>query len=84
MQDGIGDACQCGDAAGGGSVFGSDALAIGAFLTGSPILVPSRCNVRGPSDGGATDCDLVDLAVIRRALAFQAPGIQQVCAPALP
>ena len=68
---------------------------IGAILDAQPapfglslfeffLQVVARNEItRGPADGGASDCDLVDLAVLRRALVLQTPGAGQVCSPAL-
>jgi subtilisin family serine protease len=83
--DGIGDACQCGDVDGNGTVNDLDRQALRAHRgSGIPLPEPALCNVRGPADGGATDCDLLDLVVLSRALLGLEPGIGQVCSPALP
>ena len=90
--DGIGDACQCGEVNNDGRVLASDVTAIRAGLTGSTVgvLAPARCNVNGAvnatllATGMRTDCNVVDVAVIRRALASVSPGIAQVCQPAVP
>jgi hypothetical protein len=54
------------------------------------MLVPVKCNVRGPvnaADGDANgvrdDCDVLDRAVIARTAASLAGGAQQVCERAL-
>jgi len=90
--DGIGDACQCGEVTNDGRVLQGDVSAIRTGLTGSTgsILAPQRCSVIGPvlatvlASGMRTDCDVVDVAVIRRALLHRAPGIAQACQPAVP
>jgi subtilisin family serine protease len=84
--DGIGDACQCGDATGDGGVDSGDVLGIRGSLAqlGGGLGAPALCNVIGPADAGISDCGLDDLVVIRRRLAALAPAIQPVCAPAVP
>ncbi len=83
--DGIGDACQCGDANASGGVTGTDRLALRTRLAnGAALAAPALCNVYGPSDGGVSDCDLLDVVVMARALQGALPAIDQVCAPALP
>ena len=90
--DGIGDACQCGEVNNDGRVLASDVTAIRNGLTGSSagVLAPERCKVSGAGNasllptGMRSDCNVVDVAVIRRALGSFAPGIAQVCQPALP
>lgn len=79
--DGIGDACQCGDAAApGGVIDGDDLTAYRQQLTQDPALsTPSpRCRVIDNHTG----CSIVDAAVLQRALAALPPGIAQVCAAA--
>jgi YD repeat-containing protein len=64
--DGIGDACQCGDVDGDGSVTTADALMIRRALLVPPtatILHPELCDVIG-----ASDCSSADALAIRRAL----------------
>jgi hypothetical protein len=41
-------------------------ITVGADLSGVPVM--RRCNVIGPSDGGATDCDLADAMILDRAV----------------
>jgi len=62
-------------------VDGADVLLLRGALANPSSALPtggaSRCSVIG----GASDCDLVDVAVLRRALAAGLPpGVQQVCA----
>jgi subtilisin family serine protease len=84
--DDIGDACQCGDLSGDGRVNAIDADRIQLWLASpaSPPMGLPRCNVRGAAAPSGTDCRIDDWAVVMRALAGRAPGVQQVCAPALP
>ncbi|MFQ5513512.1 MAG: hypothetical protein ACE5FG_03680 [Myxococcota bacterium] len=72
----------CGDADDDGVVRDSDVTALRAYLADSigaplPDAGLGRCSVIGVSD----PCDLLDVVVLRRALALPplAPGIQQVC-----
>jgi hypothetical protein len=77
--DGTGDACQCGDVTGDGRGNAADLAALRGALAGSaPLETPQKCNVRDPGD-----CSLVDAAVLARQLAGLAPGVGQLCAPAL-
>jgi subtilisin family serine protease len=77
-------ACNCGDVDGSGVVNAQDESSMRAFLAApvSPPPHPQLCNVHGPA--GPTDCKIDDWAVMRRARAGKLPGIQSVCAPALP
>ncbi len=81
--DGVGDACQCGDVNGDGSVTLADALAIQRAQLSPPTAVlalPERCDV-----GGSTGCSLTDALIIRRALL--SPPVASVaarCAPGRP
>ena len=83
--DGIGDVCQCGDVTGDGFVDALDVTAVRSALA-DPLgasLSPSgdsRCVVSGEG----SPCDLVQVAVLLRHLEAKPPGIEQVCAPALP
>jgi hypothetical protein len=86
LADGIGDACQCADVTGDGVVLLDDLSAIQQHLIGAPLAPGAAplCNAIGAADGGASDCGILDVTVIRRALAAYLPGIGQVCSPALP
>jgi hypothetical protein len=81
--DGNGDACQCGDVTLEGLVTAADSAALRTHLaTPGGTLAPAaleRCSV-APGPG----CDLLDVAVLVRALAGLGPGAEQVCAAALP
>jgi hypothetical protein len=89
-----GDACECGDLSDDGRVTAFDATQVRLELAGLPsaFAAPRKCNVRGATDpndadgnGLPDDCDLVDVVVTLRAdAALNLPGIQQVCAAALP
>jgi hypothetical protein len=81
--DGIGDACQCAEVTGDGSVLDDDVDAIRSTLADlAPLNAPERCNAIGAAGGG--DCEILDAVAVERALAGFAPGVQQVCAPAQP
>ena len=90
--DGIGDVCQCGEVDGDGWVRASDLAAIRAGLAGATggVTAPERCSVVGAASaalvdtGMRADCDVVDVAVLTRALASLAPGVAQVCQVAAP
>jgi hypothetical protein len=79
--DGIGDACQCGDASDDGRVDGADVAAVRRRLAGSPapLAAPQKCDV-----GGSSACDLSDAVRLVRALAALPPGLAHTCAPFLP
>jgi hypothetical protein len=80
QSDGTGDACQCGDVTDDGRGNAVDLAALRAALTGSTTLAaPQKCNVQGPPD----HCSIADAAVLARQLAGLAPGVAQLCAPAL-
>jgi hypothetical protein len=86
--DGIGDACQCGDANGDGRVTLADAVAIQRSLLVPPTAVrarPELCDVGGSASPSTQDCTLADAVTIRRAL-LNPPSatLGQVCAPAVP
>ncbi len=75
-----GDACQCGDVDVSGAADAADVTLLrAALLEGPPPALgtagANRCPVLAP----ATDCDIVDSTVLRRALAAEPPGISQVC-----
>jgi len=84
IPDGIGNACQCGDLTGDGIVNQNDvafyrtSLASGVPLGGAAAL---QCSVAG---GSPTDCNILDVAVMARALLGLQPGVSQVCTAALP
>jgi cysteine-rich repeat protein len=90
--DGIGDACQCGDATGDGRISDDDVTAVRDGLRGdsSAVLAPERCSVSGALDailaatGLRRDCDIADASRLARALLGLAPSLGQLCAPALP
>ena len=57
---------------------------------GPGLFAPEKCNTSGPADpadadqdGLADDCDAPDIAAMRETLAGIAPGIAQVCGPAV-
>ena len=81
--DGIRDAEQCGDVTADGVTASADVVAIrqNLALLATPAA-PGKCNVNAdgnPGPGG--DCDIVDVAVIRRAIAALDPPLAPVCTP---
>jgi hypothetical protein len=74
--DGMGDVCQCGDPSDDDHVTAADVAELRELFVGlrSELTEPDRCNVHGDED-----CTLVDLAVIRRALAALGPGLAPLC-----
>jgi hypothetical protein len=86
--DGIGDVCQCGDVDGDGDVDrDGDVKRIRDELAAPGTGIPAAADLAKCSTiGGAIDCDVRDVVVIRRALEQPAlaPGVAQVCAPAAP
>jgi hypothetical protein len=88
-----GNACECGDADDDGLPGAGDVALVRLGLAGAlPEGIAARkCSVSGAAnaadadgDGVPDDCDLLDVTVLRRALAGLAPGVAQVCAAALP
>jgi hypothetical protein len=78
--DGIRDAEQCGDVTGDGIAAGADVAAERAFLAGaSTPVAAAKCNVAGPSGSGAGTCTILDVTVLRRAVANLAPGLSAGC-----
>jgi YVTN family beta-propeller protein len=68
--DGIRDANQCGDVTADGVAANSDVGAERALLAGaSTPTAPGKCNVAGPVGSGAGTCDILDVTVLRRAIA---------------
>ncbi len=71
-----GDVCQCGNVDEIGGVTAADLEEARRFVVGaSPqtSFEERRCNVIGPSDGGATDCTVADLFVLARSLGDGSP-----------
>jgi hypothetical protein len=83
LPDEIGNACQCGDVSGDGTVTSADALRIRRSLLDPPtagLERPDLCDVDG--DG---ECTLADAETIRGALLVPpSASIVQGCGPALP
>jgi len=77
--DGIGDACQCGDVNGDGSITNTDSRLIRLSMFG--WLLPSYdsafCDVNGDSQ-----CTNTDAVIIQRTLLGLPPGISQGCTAA--
>ena len=92
QEDGIGDACQCGDVTGDGVVDEEDWSGIRGGLAGFPYAVihADHCSVSGAIDAGLLtsgmrrDCDEADAARIARALLGYGPSLGQSCAAAAP
>jgi subtilase family protein len=80
------DICNCGDVDGNGTVALADETALRHFLSDPSFALarPQLCNVTGPAAPFPLDCKIDDWAILRRARAGRPPGIQPVCAPALP
>jgi YVTN family beta-propeller protein len=77
-----GDVCQCGDVDNDGQVTAADAIIAREHLVGATLSGPfvvERCNVIGPSDGGASDCDVADIYVLQRFLAGESVTVENGC-----
>jgi hypothetical protein len=85
VADGIGDACQCTELTNDGFVNATDVTRLRQHLSNALPLPPTE-RARCSAIGGATDCTVRTLAVLRRALATppRGPGVQQTCTAALP
>ncbi len=91
-QDGIGDACQCGEGDGDGVISlekgdgGKDLPNLRAYLLGDdvPSFNPGRCNIQDDSIN-ATKCNILDAVVLQRAFegATTLPA-SPVCTAAIP
>jgi len=85
--DGIGDACQCGDASNDGIVTGTDATLISraavhlAPFTAGVTALPgfAKCDVNANGT-----CDGTDATIVKRATVGLAPAIKQGCPAATP
>jgi hypothetical protein len=77
--NGIGDACECGDANDDGRVTPSDATALRSVLAGisADVAAPEKC--RASSAGG---CDIRAVVGIERATSLLPPPIEPVCGSA--
>ena len=78
--DGVGDTCQCGDLADDGTVESADVALLRAHLsdpTGLPLSAASQSKCRVVAASAA--CDVVQVAVLRRALAILPPAIAPLC-----
>ena len=83
------DVCLCGDVDGSSVVASLDEAALRLFLSNPSgpnpgFARPELCNVVGAAAPFPLDCRIDDWVVMRRARAALGPGIQPVCAPALP
>ncbi len=79
-----GDACQCGDVNTDFVVNATDVQLVRENLMDVTPLSgpfdPTRCNVIGLSDGGATDCDVSDIFVLQRFVGGQPVAVENACA----
>jgi len=77
--NGIGDACECGDANDDGRVTPSDSSEVRQYLAGATasVTAPDKCRV-----SSAGDCNIRDVAGITRATAPLLPSIEPVCSAA--
>lgn len=81
--DGVGDACQCGDVNFDFQVNDLDLTMARQHLVGATISLPhdiSRCNVVGEADGGAADCNVVDLFHLDRLIHANGAAAGMDCA----
>jgi hypothetical protein len=59
----------------------ADVILVGEHVVGATTAaILTRCNVIGPSDGGATDCDLLDAYVLDRFVSGQPVTVENSCA----
>jgi hypothetical protein len=78
--DGIRDANQCGDVTADGVAANADVAAERAMLAlASTPAAPGKCNVAGPAGSGVGTCNLVDIVVLRRAIAGLGPALTSGC-----
>jgi len=77
--NGIGDACECGDANDDGRVTPGDAAELREFLAlvSPSVAAPQKCRV-----AAAGDCNIRDVAGIARVTSSLPPAIEPVCAAA--
>jgi hypothetical protein len=76
-EDGIGDACQCGDVTGNGTLNSADPTMIIRMALGLPAVFGSPCNCDVTGDGR---CNSADATIInRRALFLPAPRFGMYC-----
>jgi hypothetical protein len=80
--DGIGDACQCGDVTGSGRVDAADVAAIRQSLANPAAALTPAALDRCAVFGDLADCDIVQVSVLRRALAT--PALPPLVSPATP
>jgi YVTN family beta-propeller protein len=78
--DGILDRDQCGDASEDGVATSADVAALRALLVErSTPPAAGKCNVAGPPGSDLASCDILDVVVLRRALAGEQPPLSSGC-----
>ncbi|HKC52155.1 MAG TPA: hypothetical protein VKF60_15280 [Myxococcota bacterium] len=78
--DGILDREQCGDVTADGVATAGDVSGVRALLALHSIpAAPGKCNVEGAPGSDPASCDVVDLTVLRRALAGLGPALSAGC-----
>jgi hypothetical protein len=68
---------------GSGGITATDTTRAREHLVSRPLsgdFFKERCNVTGPSDGGATDCDVADIFLIDRANQVGSVSLEDTCA----
>ena len=79
--DGILDQQQCGDTDADGVATSGDLAQTRALLAGiSSPTAPGKCNVAGDPGSDPASCDILDVAVLKRALAGLSPATTNGCA----
>jgi hypothetical protein len=78
-----GDVCQCGDLDSDGAIDADDVTIARQHLVGATIEAPvydlARCNVIGPSNDDASDCDVADIFVLERVVAGKSATVEHDC-----
>ncbi|MEX2207085.1 MAG: hypothetical protein WEF50_12725 [Myxococcota bacterium] len=78
--DNIRDASQCGDVTEDGVATGLDVAAMRGWLAGaSTPAALEKCNVNGANGNAPANCDVADVAALRRGVALLGPALTQGC-----
>ncbi len=78
--DNIRDASQCGDVTEDGVATGLDVTGMRRWLAGaSTPAALEKCNVNGANGNAAANCDIADVAALRRGVALLGPPLTQGC-----